>query len=211
MIKKGAPIPDEDLKSMADDIVENVARASKVIKHVRDFARQTEVVRNKLFINDPIKDIFKVLGHQLKVHQIELKLELDGNIPPIMADHNRIEQVFINLVTNAIDAMDEKAARQEKGSVEKILTIKSFQENGYVTVTVADTGIGMTDEVKEKLFEPFFTTKKTGKGTGLGVSISYGIIKDYEGKIEVNTKVGVGTTFKVKFPAANGTAKEHNA
>ncbi len=210
MLKKGGPIPDEDLKSMANDIVENVARASKVIKHVRDFARQTEVVRNKLFINEPIKDIFKVLGHQLKVHQIELNLDLDENIPAISADHNRIEQVFINLVTNAIDAMDEKAARQKKGSVDKMLTIKSFQENGYVVVTVTDTGTGMTDEVKEKLFEPFFTTKKTGKGTGLGVSISYGIIKDYEGKIEIQTKVGVGTTFKVKFPVANGAAKTHH-
>ena len=210
VLKKGLSIPEEDLKSMANDIVENVARASKVIKHVRDFARQTEVVRNKLFINEPIKDIFKVLGHQLKVHQIELNLDLDDNIPPIMADHNRIEQVFINLVTNAIDAMDEKAARYEKGSFDKILTIKSFQENGYVAVTVKDTGIGMSEEVKEKLFEPFFTTKKTGKGTGLGVSISYGIIKDYEGKIEVITKEGVGTTFKVKFPAVHGVTKAHN-
>jgi PAS domain S-box-containing protein len=210
MVKKGMPIPDEDLKSMANDIVENVARASKVIKHVRDFARQTEVVRNKLFINKPILDIFKVLGHQLKVHQIDLNLDLDDNIPPIMADHNRIEQVFINLVTNAIDAMDEKAAKEENKSVEKTLTIKSFQENGYVTVTVTDTGIGMSDEVKEKLFEPFFTTKKTGKGTGLGVSISYGIIKDYEGKIEVKTKLGVGTTFKVKFPAVDSVVKAHH-
>jgi PAS domain S-box-containing protein len=211
MLKKGAPIPDDDLKSMANDIVENVARASKVIKHVRDFARQTEVVRNKLFINEPIKDIFKVLGHQLKVHQIDLKLELDENIPPIMADHNRIEQVFINLVTNAIDAMDEKAAKHNDKSIEKVLTIKSWFENGYVAVTVTDTGIGMSDEVKDKLFEPFFTTKKTGKGTGLGVSISYGIIKDYEGKIEVQSKVGVGTTFKVGFPAADVMAKEPNA
>jgi signal transduction histidine kinase len=87
------------------------------------------------------------------------------------------------------------------------LTIKSWLENGYVAVTVTDTGIGMSDEVKDKLFEPFFTTKKTGKGTGLGVSISYGIIKDYEGKIEVKSKVGVGTTFKVKFPAVDSYGK----
>ena len=203
MIKKGAAIPEEDLKSMAKDIVDNVDRAAKVIKHVRDFARQSEVVRHKLFINEPIEDVFKVLGHQLKVHQIDLSLDLDENIPPIMADHNRIEQIFINLVTNAIDAMDEKEARQEGEKAQKLLTIKSFTENGRVAVTVSDTGTGMSDLVKEKLFEPFFTTKKTGKGTGLGVSISYGIVKDYEGDIEIESKVGVGTTFKITFPAAN--------
>ena len=208
MIKKGKPIPDEDLKSMAIDIVENVDRASKVIKHVRDFARQTEVVRNKLNINNPIKDIFKVLGHQLKVHQIDLVLDLDENLPPVLADHNRIEQVFINLVTNAIDAMDEKTSKASDKSIEKVLTVKSWLENGFVAVSVADTGIGMSEEVLEKLFEPFFTTKKTGKGTGLGVSISYGIIKDYEGKIEVQSKSGEGTTFKVKFPALETHTEE---
>jgi signal transduction histidine kinase len=82
-----------------------------------------------------------------------------------------------------------------------LLKIKSFAENGVVSVTVSDNGIGMSNEVIGKLFEPFFTTKDVGKGTGLGVSISYGIVKDYEGTIEINSKIGEGTTFKVKFPA----------
>jgi signal transduction histidine kinase len=123
-----------------------------------------------------------------------------------MADHNRMEQVFINLVTNAIDALDEKAGKKEYKDSDKKLCIKSFTENNNVIVTVRDTGIGMTDEVKEKLFEPFFTTKKTGRGTGLGVSISYGIVKDYDGDIEIESKLGVGTTFKLKFPAMQQNA-----
>ena len=98
--------------------------------------------------------------------------------------------------------MDEKDGRSDIASKEKRLTIESFAENGNVSVKVIDTGIGMTEEVKNKIFEPFYTTKKVGKGTGLGVSISYGIIKDYKGSIEIESKVGQGTTFTLTFPQA---------
>ncbi len=200
MLKKGEPIQDEDLSSMANDIVENVERAAGIIKHVRDFARQSDVVKSKVNINEPVKDVFKVLGHQLKVHQIELKLNLDPELPEIMADHNRLEQVFINLVTNAIDAMDEKTEKSSDKTQEKLLTIKTSVQNENILVSVIDTGIGMTEEVKNKIFEPFFTTKKIGKGTGLGISISYGIVKDYDGSIEIESEAGKGTTFNIKFP-----------
>jgi PAS domain S-box-containing protein len=199
MIKRGQEIPEADLKSMADDIVANVERATGIIKHVRDFARQSDVVRSKVDINAPIRDVFKVLGHQIKVHQIELALDLAEDLPPIMAEHNRLEQVFINLVTNAIDTMDEKAEAAAPQKVEKRLKIASFLQAGEVTVTVTDTGMGMSDEVQGKLFEPFYTTKKTGKGTGLGVSISYGIVKDYDGRILIDSTLGEGTTFILKF------------
>jgi C4-dicarboxylate-specific signal transduction histidine kinase len=201
MVKKGVAISDEDLLNMSRDIIENVARASGVIKHVRDFARQSDRDLKKLNINDPIRDVFKVLGHQIAVHSIETVLDLDENLPGVRAEHNRLEQVFINLVTNAIDAMDEKSARSH-GPVEKKLTIKTFARNGHVSATVADTGIGMNEEVKNKLFEPFFTTKDTGKGTGLGTSISFGIVKDYSGTITVETKEGQGSCFTVRFPVA---------
>lgn len=200
MLKKGQPVKDDDLKTMANDIVANVGRAAGVIKHVRDFARQSEIVRSRLNINDPIKDVFKVLGNQLKVHQIKLELDLDPNLPDIMAEHNRLEQVFINLVTNAMDAIDEKSAQPDINDSEKRITIQSFAENGQVVVNVSDTGIGMSEDVKNKILEPFFTTKKIGKGTGLGVSISYGIIKDYDGSIEIESEVGKGATFKISFP-----------
>jgi C4-dicarboxylate-specific signal transduction histidine kinase len=201
MVKKGVKIPDEDLLGMSQDIIENVGRAAGVIKHVRDFARQSERDLKKLSINDPIRDVFKVLGHQLTVHSIEVVLDLDEHLPETRAEHNRLEQVFINLVTNAIDAMDEKSARAED-PVEKILTIRTFAENGHVVATVSDTGIGMSEEVKNKLFQPFFTTKEIGKGTGLGTCISFGIVKDYSGSISVETEEGKGSCFTVRFPAA---------
>jgi PAS domain S-box-containing protein len=203
MLNRGQKIEDEDLRSMANDIVANVERASGVIKHVRDFARQSEPVRTRVNINDPINDVFKVLGHQLKVHDVEVTLDLDTQIPDILAEHNRLEQVFINLVSNAIDAMDEKDNRPDIDNNEKHLTIKSFAENGHVCVKVTDTGIGMSAEVKNKIFEPFYTTKKVGKGTGLGVSISYGIVQDYKGAIDIESQVGQGTTFILKFPQAS--------
>jgi C4-dicarboxylate-specific signal transduction histidine kinase len=151
-------------------------------------------------INAPIEDVFRLLGHQLKVHQIELDLDLDPDIPYIMADHNRLEQVFINLVTNAVDALDEKADRPEHAEMTKRLKIQTRLQNRNVVVTVSDNGIGMSEETRGKLFEPFFTTKKIGKGTGLGVSISYGIIKDYQGTIDITSQVSRGTTFTLTFP-----------
>jgi C4-dicarboxylate-specific signal transduction histidine kinase len=202
MLNRGTEIDEQDLKTISRDIVDNVKRAANVIKHVRSFARQSEVIKTKVNINEPVKDVFKVLGHQIKNHQIDLKTDLAPDLPPIMADHNRLEQIFINLVSNAIDAMDEKASKPEHSDAEKKLTIRSFEDDEAVSVTVADTGCGMTKEVKDKLFEPFFTTKKTGKGTGLGISISYGIIRDYNGTIDIQSEVDNGTVFKISFPKA---------
>jgi len=202
MIKKGMAIPDDELVIMARDIIDNVARASGVIKHVRDFARQSERDLKKMNLNDPINDVFKVLGHQLTVHSVKVRLELDPKLPEIRAEHNRLEQVFINLVTNAIDAMDEKAEKTERseGPVEKQLVIKTFTVGKEVIAKVSDTGMGMSEAVKRKIFEPFFTTKETGKGTGLGTSISFGIVKDYGGIIEIESVEGNGACFTLKFP-----------
>jgi signal transduction histidine kinase len=201
MIQKGQSIAEEDLKSMANDISHNVARATGIIRHMREFARQSEVMRQKIDVNAPIKDVFKVLGHQLKVHQIELQLDLASGLPPIRADHNRLEQVFINLVTNAVDALDEKAQTIGDKDYRKKLWIQSQRQNGKVQIKVIDNGVGISEEVKNRIFEPFFTTKEVGKGTGLGVSISYGIIKDYDGTIAISSEPGQGTTFTLTFPA----------
>ena len=197
---RNEPIDYEELRTVAAEISNNVQRAADIIRHMRDFSRQSDVVSTRLNINKPIRDVFKVLGQQLRVHQIEVVLDLDDSIPLIKADHNRMEQVFMNLVTNAMDAMDEKGLMEEGNTWQRLLTIRSFYD-GDVVVTVADTGIGMSAEIQDKIFEPFFTTKEVGKGTGLGISISYGIVNDYGGTITVKSEVHKGTTFELRFPS----------
>lgn len=200
-IKKGEEISEDELKMLAEEINGNVDRASKVIKHMRDFARQSDLTRVRVNVNEPIKDVFKVMGQQLRVHQIEVELDLDQNLPHIMADHNRLEQVFVNLVTNAMYAMDDKGLRWGDKKWQRLLNIKTFPANGHVVVAVSDAGKGIPQEVIDKIFEPFFTTREVGQGTGLGMSISYRIISDYGGTIEVESEVDVGTTFTLKFPS----------
>jgi len=199
-LKKGQEISNDELSAMAEEIGSHVDRASKVIKHMREFARQSDLTRTELNINEPIKDVFKVLGQQLRVHQISVELDLDPHLPYIMADHNRLEQVFINLVTNAMYAMDDKGLRWGNKKWKRLLKIKSFSYDDNVVVTVSDTGKGIPKKIIDKIFEPFFTTREVGQGTGLGMSISYRIISDYGGTIELESEVDKGTTFILKFP-----------
>ena len=201
-IKKGEEVSTDELRAMAEEIGSQLDRASKVIKHMRDFARQSDITRTRLHINEPIKDVFKVMGQQLRVHQIEVELDLDPHVPYIMADHNRLEQVFINLVTNAMYAMDDKGLRWGDRKWRRLLKIESLCADGQVVVKVSDTGKGIPKEIIDRIFEPFFTTRKAGQGTGLGMSISYRIISDYGGTIEVESEVDKGTTFTLKFPSA---------
>ncbi|MCG6918159.1 MAG: HAMP domain-containing protein [Deltaproteobacteria bacterium] len=208
MASRGGSLPPEMLAKVSGEITAQVERAANIISHLREFGRKSELDElEKVDINKPIRDIFTLLGQQLKLRQIEVNLELDDNLPPVLGVCNRLEQVFINIVMNARDSMEEERACGYSEDRECSLTIRSYQKNGKVIVTMSDTGAGMAESVKDRIFEPFFTTKEVGKGTGLGLSISYGIVKDYGGDIEVESEVGVGTTFKLTFPAA-GSDKE---
>jgi len=135
-----------------------------------------------------------MIGKQLSIDDIKVKLELDENLPLILAHNNRMEQVLFNLVANARDAISLKKED------DKSITIRTFQKNDSVLLEVTDTGVGIPDEFKEKIFDPFFTTKEVGKGMGLGLSIIYGIVKDYGGDIVVLSEEGKGTTFRQRFP-----------
>jgi signal transduction histidine kinase len=199
MLKKGESIPPADFKAMIMNIVENVDRASKVIRRVRDFARQTDVVRNEIDLNRPVEDSLKVVDHALKSHQIQLDLKLAENLPPILADHNRLEQVFINLVTNAIDAVESTDCGGR-------ITLATRAFGDTVRFSVSDTGIGIPPEQVQRIFTPFHTTKEVGKGTGLGLPVSLGIVKGYGGEMYVDSEVGSGSTFTVVLPlASSGT------
>ena len=183
-------------RTMAEEISSYVDKAAGIIKHMREFARVSDVTGAEININDPISDVFKVLGQQLTLRQIYVIMDLADDLPPILADHNRLEQVFINLVTNARDALEERGVHWKKW-----LKVKTFVENNKVVAIVSDNGIGTPKDILDKIFEPFFTTKEVGTGTGLGLSISYGIVKDYGGEITVESKEGEGTSFRLSFPA----------
>ncbi len=199
-IVRDEPVSPQILRELADEMDSQVDRASLIINHLRQFGRKTDIRKVNVQLNDCISGTFTVLGRQLEVHGISVELELDETLPPIRGDRNRLEQVFLNLIMNARDAMDEKEEVEGQG-LEKTLRISSKTEDDEVVVKISDTGLGMSEAVKEKIFEPFFTTKPVGKGTGLGLSISFGIVRDYDGVIEVESEEGRGTTFTIRFPA----------
>ena len=201
-VNKGQPIRDDILKTMAEEIDSHIDRAANIINHLREFGRKSEVKKEAVLVNEPLEKALEIFSQQLKLREIEVIKDLDMNIPSILANSNRLEQVFINLLINARDAIEEKIEKSASRSVVKKITLKSFSDNGKVTVSVKDTGMGIADSVLDKIFEPFFTTKKVGKGTGLGLSISYGIVQDYEGTIKVETKENEGSEFTVQFPIA---------
>jgi histidine kinase len=206
-IDRKEPVSPDILRELADEMDSQVDRASLIINHLRQFGRKTDIRKANVQLNDCISGTFTVLGRQLEVHGIKVELDLDKELPPIKGDRNRLEQVFLNLIMNARDAMDEKQELAGQ-DVEKVLRISSKTADDRVVVKVSDSGLGMSEGVKEKIFEPFFTTKPVGKGTGLGLSISFGIVRDYDGIIEVQSFEGRGTTFTISFPAAAKETQE---
>lgn len=200
MVRQGKEIPPDELVLVSEQMSEQVTRAVRIINHLRDFGRQVEIHREEIDINQPLDSVFGLLSEQLKLRGIKVVLDLQEGLPRIKGDSNRLEQVFMNLVINARQALEEKEQMSPDETPDKVLTVRSFQLDDRVVVTVSDTGPGISENIREKIFEPFFTTKKAGEGTGLGLSISYGIVKDYDGTIEVESVAGKGSTFKITLP-----------
>jgi C4-dicarboxylate-specific signal transduction histidine kinase len=204
-LKRGLRLSDEELFKTADELEANVERATRIITHLREFGYKAQERMERISISAPISGVYTMLGRQLTKRGISWKLNVDDNLPEIMGDENRLEQVFINLILNARDAMleHEKKSSREGKTVDKILSIKAFQEKNNVVVTISDTGPGISVDLRQKIFEPFFTSKKVGEGTGIGLSISYNIIKEHKGSIEVMENGEQGATFRLTFPALN--------
>ena len=205
MIRRGQKISEEELLKVSRNISEQVNRATNIINHLREFGRKSDLEVYPVDLNEPIRDVFTILGQQLRLRNIEVSLRLDEPLPKILADKNRLEQIFLNLVTNARDAMEAKGPEPNKK-----LTITTYQQRDRVVALVADTGVGMSKQVREKIFEPFFTTKEVGKGTGLGLSITYGLVKDLGGDIDVKFTSDIGTIFRVSFPIHTDGAHQHD-
>jgi len=193
-------IDDERQLTLLTKIDSNVDRASKIINHLRMFARKSDDGRDDVNINILLENVFEIVNQQLKVRNIELEKKYDDNLPLIAGDPIRLEQVFINLLLNARDALEEKWGDRECLPGDKKISVKTVSKPGQVMIQIHDNGIGIPLMQQDKIFEPFFTTKEVGRGTGLGLSISYGIIKDCGGDVRVHSTVDEGTVFTLKFP-----------
>jgi PAS domain S-box-containing protein len=185
-------------------------RAEKVTNQLLAFSRKQIHEPTVLQINKTVKNLGKMLRRLIQSN-ISIKYDLMDNIPNIKADPNQIEQILINLVINARDAIDENKVNNTRQIEIKTRSVKLDQKfvnnypgskkGNYILISVKDSGIGMDEKIKERVFEPFYTTKETGKGTGLGLSMVYGIIKQNGGSIFIESKPFSGTTFKIFWPA----------
>jgi histidine kinase len=169
---------------------------------MREFGRKSDVKREKVIVTEPLEKALEIFSQQLKLREITVTKEFEKDLPPILADPNRLEQVFINLLINARDAIEKRSANADQKNMAKEIYLKTSSKDSGTTVKieVRDTGIGIPKLILDKIFEPFFTTKRVGKGTGLGLSITYGIVQDYGGRIHVETKEGEGSNFIIQFP-----------
>lgn len=201
MVERDLEVEKDQFKEVVREISSQVDRAAEIIQTLRSFGRKSELARETLDLNIPVREVMTLVRRQFELENIHFDLHLAGDLPAILAQNNRLQQVFFNLLTNARDAVNERAA-SEGPEYRKTIGLSSRFENGRVLVEVSDNGVGIPDTVKDKIFEPFFTTKEIGQGMGLGLAITYGIVKDYGGDIRIDSRAGTGTTFQVSFPAA---------
>ncbi len=171
-------------------------RTSRIIRNLLDFARQSEPTMRPIEINKVIEAALLLVGNQINLENISLEKKLTPNLPPVLADFDKIQQVLINIILNAIQAMPEGGTLTITTSTAGIIKIGDSQKNA-VRIDIEDTGIGIPKENLSKLFTPFFTTKEKGKGVGLGLSVVHGIIGKHKGKIEVESEPDIGTTFTI--------------
>jgi PAS domain S-box-containing protein len=181
---------------LLDKITQQTFRASEIVNGLLNFSRTGAAEFTELDLNHVIEETLKLLEHQFRVSQVQLATSLDDKLPTILGNSGKLQQVFLNLFLNAKDAM-------AAGGTLSVSTVA----NGHVAVDISDTGSGIALEHMQRIYDPFFTTKLTvsqgqRRGTGLGLAVSYGIIQEHAGKIQVESQVGSGTTFHLEFPTA---------
>ncbi len=189
-----------DLAFVLAEISTQVTRGSEIVGRLKRFSRKAEFARQVISINACVRSIYKIIGRQIALQNIALKLDLNEGIPDILAHHNRMEQVIFNLVTNARDAINERVEDLGDTTPGEIC-MTTFSHDDMVGLVVADNGAGIQENRLNEIFDSFFTTKEMGEGLGLGLPIVQGIVKDYNGSISVKSNPGTGTEFKIIFPA----------
>jgi len=176
------------------DLMENeTRRTSRIVSNLLAFARQSKMEPRRLSVNQLIEKTLFLNSNLLKIDGVKVQTKLEPDLPDLLGSEDQLQQVFMNLVSNAAEAM-------ETGGGKLTIETRHLLREDKIKISVTDTGPGIPEEDIPKLFEPFFTTKKKGKGVGLGLSVAYGIIQEHEGSIYVKSEVGKGTTFQVKLP-----------
>jgi two-component system NtrC family sensor kinase len=186
---------DDPRQMLVDKIVKQTFRASEITSNLLNFSRAASATFADVDLNAVIRDTLALVRHPLGSSQIQVDMLLDSDLPAIFGNANRLQQVFLNLFLNARDAMPSGGR----------LTVVSTRSNSHVEVHVTDTGHGIRPEHVNRVFDPFFTTKIPGQGTGLGLAVSYGIIREHGGKVELESNPGRGTSFRLEFPASRKT------
>ena len=175
-------------------VLREARRASGVVRRLLDFSRQGERIRASADLNEVVNDVIALTRHLIHTNRVNLIIELDSALPWISIDHNQMKQVLLNLIHNALQAMSN-------GGELQVSTVTAERgERKWVVMAVKDSGIGITPAEQNRIFEPFFTTKGDRGGTGLGLSVTYGIVADHGGTIEVSSEPDRGSTFAVWLP-----------
>ncbi|MEM6641773.1 MAG: ATP-binding protein [Bacteroidota bacterium] len=182
----------KDLESLVDDIKEGAVRTIEIVKGLRVFSRLDEEDMKDANINECLDATLVLLKNKTK-NKISVSKNYDDQLPEILCYPGQLNQVFMNIINNAIQAIPDECENAE-------ISVSTRAMDNGISISLKDNGSGMSDEVKQRIFEPFFTTKPVGVGTGLGMSISYGIIEKHHGKLRVESQVGVGTEFIIELP-----------
>jgi signal transduction histidine kinase len=181
-------------------IFDNITRIRNIIDHLRAFSKDhDDYIQSSFNINESIRNAKSMISEQFSHAGINFVLNLDGSIPDPIGNTYKFEQVIVNLIINAKDAIEEKENILHK-DFKKVVEISSYLEDKYICVEVTDTGIGIETNDIEKVILPFYSTKKEGVGTGLGLSISFGIIRDMNGTIKIQSERMKGTTMRITIP-----------
>ncbi|HHD63891.1 MAG TPA: hypothetical protein ENK96_05925 [Desulfobulbaceae bacterium] len=183
---------DERLVSTVDSIIKAVERAGSITHRLLGFARKIEVSVEKINIEHLIRETFGFLKKEAEYKNIQIKVKVAKNVPEIITDRGKLQQILLNIINNAFAAMDEG------GEID--VTVRRLSGQRAVSIKVRDVGCGISEENMKLIFEPFFSTKTQSGGTGLGLAITYGLIRDLHGTLEVESKVGIGTTFSITLP-----------
>jgi signal transduction histidine kinase len=177
-----------------DIILKEARRARDVVRRLLDFSRQSETVRVRADLNEIVQDVLSLMQHLFHINGIEIEARFDPALPWVLVDRNQMKQVFLNILNNALNAMPQGG----KLSINTSRVIRYGQ--GYVAVGIQDSGVGISPDNLPRIFEPFFTTRSGQGGTGLGLSVTYGIVTEHGGAIEVESAPERGSTFTVFLP-----------